>query len=189
MSQFSVSKIACRDESSGCKKVSIRHSEREMSQVTRWIGPRSHWYGFCCHGNRSRNCRHPPQRVTSAICADGCATVRSGANNSQTSRGRTNNRRLFNPDFPNLFPTTLATAWRATSPRRRAYLTTRNNRYRRSPAGERSRLRGRRAIATAAVDAVEGAGVLKLQRNCLRKRLRCPLLAAPRARARKPTQH
>ena len=89
-----------------------------MASITVWVCQISHigvvLDGARCRGGRSIAAR-PPKRVTSAICADGCATVRSGANNRPKNRGR-NSRRLCNPSFPNLYPTTSATASRAMSP-------------------------------------------------------------------------
>ena len=65
--------------------------------------------GFVGASNRGRDCRRRLQRVTSATCADGCATAQSGANSNRKNRGRTS-RCPYSHDFPNPSPTISVTA-------------------------------------------------------------------------------
>ena len=139
--------------------------------------------------NRGQHCRQQPQRVTSAICADGCATVRSGAKSKPKNRGQTS-RRLSNPSFPNLFLTILAIVptsrrmrrQRPQPPVRRPRKASQQPR----PGAENSLHRDHAAIAiaTAAGDAADAVAGHKRQA----RRRRCPLRVGLRAKPPRPTQ-
>ena len=161
-----------------------------MAGVTVWVCRRSHKCGYSGSPNSRQHCRQQPQRVTSAICADGCATVRSGAKSKPKNRGQTN-RRLSNPSFPNQsLMTTLAIARTRPSMKRPRRPVRRPRKISPQPRpGAGNSLRRDRvaiAIATAGGDAADVAAGRKHQlrhRPCRRRAgLRAKLLRRIRLR-------
>ena len=138
---------------------------------------------------QSRHCRQPLKRVTSATCADGCATVRSGANNRPKNRGRSN-RHPCNPDFLNQFPTISATVLKSPNTRLprppRLSQKSRNVSPQPKPGAGKSLHRALAAIATATVAADAEAGEADLSRRL--RRQSCRLLADRPAKLPRPIQ-
>ncbi len=160
-----------------------------MAGVTVGVCRRSHKWGYNGDRNPAQHCRQQPQRVTSAICADGCATVRSGAK-SKPKRARTN-RRLSNRSFPNQsLTTTLAIArtrppTRLPRPQSAIRHLTRASPQPRPGAGKGLR-RDRGVIVIATVD--EGAVDVAAGHKYRRRHRQCRRRAALRAKLLRPMQ-